>query len=75
MLPVLLLLISSCRITHELKDDEKILVRNVINIDETKIEPKKLNFDPNDLYSILNQKPNKRFLGVFRFREYIHIKN
>jgi len=75
LLPVLLLLISSCRITHELKDDEKILVRNVINIDETKIEPKKLNFDPNDLYSILNQKPNKRFLGVFRFREYIHIKN
>ncbi len=74
ILPVFLLLLSNCRITDELKDGDKFLVKNIIELDKTETGHRKLNFDHDDLPGILVQKPNKRFLGVLRLGENLHVK-
>ncbi len=73
-MPVLLLLLSNCRVTNELQEEDKMLVKNIIELEKTETGLKKLTFDQDDLPGILVQKPNKRFLGVLRLGENLYVK-
>lgn len=46
-----------------------MLVRNEIKLDKTKSGLRKLNFEEEDLPALIQQKPNKRFVGIFRLGE------
>ncbi len=54
------ILFFSCNPTKTLKDNEKFLQSNTIEINNTKV-------DKEELYNIIKQKPNKKILGIFRF--------
>lgn len=49
-----------------------MLVRNEILLDKQKTGLHKLPFDEDDLPGLLQQKPNKRFVGVFRIGEFFY---
>ncbi|HPE33518.1 MAG TPA: BamA/TamA family outer membrane protein [Bacteroidales bacterium] len=68
-----LLLLSSCSVTHHLKENEYILVGNRIEIDKSNTGEAELNFNEDDIPGLIQQKPNKPLLGVFRFAEWIHL--
>lgn len=49
-----------------------MLVHNQINLDKTQTGLRKLNFDEDDLPALIQQKPSKRFVGVFRLGEFFY---
>ncbi len=60
------LLLAGCNITRNVYEGEFLLDRNSISLDKSKTGSKDLNFSPDDLKGIIQQKPNKRFLGIIR---------
>ena len=62
------LILASCSTTRLLKENEYLLVKNSIVID------KKTKITTNELSGYIQQKPNKKILGVFRFNTYIYLK-
>lgn len=55
-------MLSSCSTTKRLKENELLLVKNEIEVNN----PNK-NLNISDLHSLIQQKPNKRFIGVIPF--------
>jgi outer membrane protein assembly factor BamA len=73
LLSILLLAFSSCKVTRQLHENEYLLVKNEIDLNKDQADVSKLNFDKDDLSGLIQQKPNKRLLGLFRFREWINM--
>ncbi len=59
-------LLAGCNITRTVGEGEFLLDKNSISLDKSKTALKDLNFSPDDLSGIIQQKPNKRFLGIIR---------
>lgn len=53
------LLLFACNPTRHLKDNEYLLNKNIINVDQRNLKA--------ELAPIIKQKPNRRILGIFRF--------
>ncbi|MFB6258587.1 MAG: BamA/TamA family outer membrane protein, partial [Flavobacteriales bacterium] len=63
-----LLLLASCRPTRRLAEEEYLLDRNHIKVEEKD----SLRFSPYKLRPVIKQKPNKRILGFIRFHLAVH---
>ena len=61
--------ISSCSTTKNLKEDQYLLTLNDVNItaDQKRIDKKEIN-------SYIKQKPNKKFIFLFRFKLWVYQK-
>jgi len=59
--------ISSCNVTKDLKENQYMLVKNKIIIEN----PDK-NVSTGDLESLIQQKPNKKFLGIVPIKLWFH---
>jgi len=66
LLILISLLFAGCNITRNVGEDEFLLDKNIIHLDKSKTGLKDLNFSPDNLNGILLQKPNKKFLWIFR---------
>ncbi len=62
------LLFISCSTTRLLKENENLLVKNTIKID------KKSTITSEELKGYIQQKPNKKFLGVLRLSTWFYLK-
>lgn len=71
---LLLLSVTGCKISDRLQEGEYLLTRNSVKIDRRSSGLKNLTFDPDDLSALIIQKPNKKFLGVFRYGERIYLR-
>jgi len=58
----------SCSTTKLLKENENLLVKNSVTID------KKNSITTDELNGYIQQRPNKKFLGVFRFNTWVYLK-
>jgi outer membrane protein assembly factor BamA len=67
LLAGILMLGASCSTTRRVEDGSHLLVKNKINI----INPAK-EISASDLESLVQQKPNKRFLGMFPLKLWIN---
>ncbi len=63
LIPLLALLISSCSNTRHFTDNQYLVTRNKIHFTEDKPGT-----ETSGLQGLIQQKPNKRFLGVMRFK-------
>lgn len=66
------LVAASCNITRRVGDDEYMLHKNNIKIDKSHSNVKDLPFDTDEMYSLLVQKPNSKFLGTLRFGVWVN---
>jgi len=66
LLSITLSLLTGCSLTHNVGEGEYLLDKNSISLDKSNTGQKDLNFDPDELDGIIIQKPNKKFLRVFR---------
>lgn len=57
---------TGCNITRRVGEDEYMLHKNNITIDKSETGVKNLPFSSDEMYSLLAQKPNGMFLGMFR---------
>ena len=64
---ILLFLIIACNPTGKLHKNEYLLKKNVIKIDK-----KNFNINKNDIKGFIQQKPNKRLLGIFYFKLWVY---
>ena len=67
----LILLLSTiflvaCNITRNVGEGEFLLDKNSVHLDKSNTGLKDINFSPDNLNGIIQQKPNKRFLRVIR---------
>lgn len=72
---LLMLMLSGCKVTNQLKDNEYMHVRNEIELDKTNTGLRNLNFDQDDLPALIQLKPNKKFLGLVRLGEMFYADN
>lgn len=69
---LVIVLFSSCKVTKQLNENEQLLVKNDIEINREETGVRRLNFDNDDLSGLIQQKPNKKFFGLFRLREWVY---
>lgn len=62
---ILSLLINSCSITKQLKDGEYLLTKVEVESEDNRVSSK-------EIVPFLRQKPNSRFLGVFKFYSWLY---
>ncbi len=62
-----LFFLMGCKVTRNFKDSEFLLSKNSIILDKSKSKVEKLNFEASDFPDLLQQKPNKKLLGMVRF--------
>ena len=67
-----LALLTGCNTTHNIAEGEFLLDKNSIALDKTNTGLKELNFESDDLYGIIQQKPNKKLLGIMRPRVWVN---
>ena len=67
LIGVLLILLTSCSTTRRLKENQYLLLKNDIKI----TNPNKT-ISASDLAGLLQQKPNKKFVGVFPFKLWLN---
>lgn len=60
-----IILLSSCRATRKLSDNEFLLVKNKIEVDSGKV-------DKEELAKFIRQKPNRRIVGFIRFHLWVY---
>lgn len=60
------LLAAGCNITRRVGEDEYMLHKNNITIDKSETGVKNPPFSIDEMYSLVAQKPNRMFLGMFR---------
>lgn len=65
---LLSLTLVSCSTTRLLKENEYLLVKNSVKIDQ------KRKITTDEISGYIQQKPNKKFLGLFRFNTWIYLK-
>ena len=65
---LLTLTLVSCSTTRLLKEKEYLLVKNSVKIDQ------KRKITTDEISGYIQQKPNKKFLGLFRFSTWIYLK-
>ncbi|OQX78282.1 MAG: hypothetical protein B6D64_07030, partial [Bacteroidetes bacterium 4484_276] len=65
-------LLSGCNITHNVAEGEYLLDKTSIALDKSNTGLKELNFDTDNLYGIIRQKPNKKLLGIMRPRVWVN---
>nr|NQU88972.1 hypothetical protein [Bacteroidota bacterium] len=63
---IISVIIAGCNVTRNVKDGEHLLIKNSIALNKEESGVQKLNFSTDELPSILQQKPNKNFLGFLR---------
>ncbi len=68
LLPVL----QACNVTRNVPDGQYLLIKNNIDVNKEDAGVRKLNFDPDELSSLLQQHPNKSLFGIIRFGVYIN---
>jgi len=64
--------LAGCNLTRNLKDSEFLLTKNSVSLDKSKSHVETLNFDPGDLPGLLQQTPNKNFLGIIRLGVWVN---
>ncbi|MCD4790720.1 MAG: BamA/TamA family outer membrane protein [Bacteroidales bacterium] len=64
---ILILYLASCSPTRKLQDNQYMLIKNKVDI----INPSK-NVSAGGLEGLIQQKPNKKFLGIFPIKLWIH---
>ncbi len=69
---IFLFTLFACNVTRNVKKDEHLLIKNSVYIDKSQCSIKKLDFSADDLKGIIQQKPNKNFLGIIRFGLWIN---
>lgn len=60
-------LLSACNTTRNVQENEYLLKKNVISIHRDKNAKKDTRFSTDDLYNLLQQQPNDKMLGLFKF--------
>jgi outer membrane protein assembly factor BamA len=65
-------LLTGCSITHNVGEGEFLLDKNSVSIDRSNTGQKDLNFDPDEINGIIQQKPNKKLLWIFRPRVWVN---
>ncbi len=68
----ILIFVSGCNITRNVKKDEYLLHKNKIEINKKECGIKDIDFTTDDLYGLIQQQPNKTFLGFIRFRLWVN---
>ncbi len=69
---LLMLFVQACNVTRNVPDGQYLLIGNEIEVNKKASGVKKLNFDTDELSGLIQQKPNKSFLGFIRFGVYIN---
>jgi hypothetical protein len=64
--------LTGCKVTHNFKEDEFLLTKNSIVIDKSKIKVEKLSFDPTEMPGLIQQKTNKKLLGIVRLGVWVN---
>lgn len=67
MILIAMIVVSGCNTTRSVQDDEYLLKKNVININRKEAVEKETRVNTDDLYGLLQQQPNEKFLGLFKF--------
>lgn len=68
----ILVFVAGCNTTRGVREGEYLLHKNKVEIDKSLSGVKNLKFSSDDLYGLIEQKPNKAILGILKPRLWIN---
>ena len=63
---------TGCSVTRNFRDGEKLLVKNTVHIKNPTPGLKYSGLEVDEIPGLIQQKPNKKLLGIFRFGLWVY---